>query len=156
MADSLNDYMYQYYQRLITGNAALSGAINVSRAAVGVEATTSSTSGATSSVSAPGADAIIASIVALPAGTYEVECTTFIAGTTVAALEADNMSFKIGATVIGKIMNPVPGTAGGNGLGEYRIRINLPAPATISVNSVAAATAGSVYKASIVANKIGF
>jgi hypothetical protein len=156
MADSLNDYMYQYYQRLITGNAALSGAINVSRAAVGVEATTSNASGVVSSVDAPGADTIIASIAALPAGTYEVECKTFITGATVAALESDNMAFKIGSTVVGKILNPVPSTTGATDLGEYRIRINLPAPTTISVNSVAAATAASKYKASIVASKIGF
>jgi hypothetical protein len=156
MPDSLNTNMSKFYQALVEGNLSLLGALSVTRAAVGNEATTSNTSGATSSVNAPGADATIASIVALAAGTYDVECTTFIAGTTVAATESDNMAFKIGSTVIGKIITPVPGTTGANGLGEYRIRINLPAPTTVSVNSVGAATAGSVYKASIVASKIGY
>lgn len=156
MPDSLNTNMQKFYQAVVEGNTNLLGAIAVSRAAVGNEATTSNTSGATSSVNAPGADTIVAQIASLPAGTYDVECMTFITGTTVASLEADNMAFKIGGTVIGKVLTPVPGTAGAQARGEYRIRINIASPTTISINSVAAATAGSVYKASIVASKIGY
>ncbi|MFF5977029.1 hypothetical protein ACFY7C_36615 [Streptomyces sp. NPDC012769] len=155
MADTLNDYMYAYFQRVVTGNAALSGAINVSRAAVGVEATTANTS-TTSSVNAPAAGATVASIANLTAGTYEVEVTSFITGTTVATLESDNMRFHIGATPAGVIINPVPGTTGATDVGSFSTRINLTATTTISVVAIGAATAGSVYKASIVAKKIGF
>lgn len=155
MADSLNDYMYAYYSRLVTGNAALAGAINVSRAAVGVEATTANTS-TTSSANAPGAGATVASIPNLSPGTYEVEVTTFITGTTVATLESDNMQFMIGAAASGKIINPVPGTTGASSNGVFHTRVNLAATTTLSVVAVGAATPGSVYKASIVAQKIGF
>lgn len=153
--ETLADYMYAYFQRLVTGNAALSGAINVSRAAVGVEATSANVS-TTSSVNAPGADAVVASIANLPGGTYEVDITTFITGTTVATLESDNMQFKVGSTASGKIINPVSGTTGATDTGKFSTRINIASPTTISVNAVGAATASSVYKASIVAKKIGF
>jgi hypothetical protein len=155
MADTLNDYMYQYYSRLVTGNAALSGAINVSRAAVGVEATTAFTGGGTPVV-APAANASIAQIAGLTSGTYEVEITTFISGTTVASLESSNMNFRIGGVANGVILTPVPGTSGANACGIFRTRINVVGPITISVNAIAAATAASNYVASIVAQKIGF
>ena len=147
--------MYAYYRALVTGNAALSGAINVSRAAVGVEATSAFTGGG-SPVAAPAANAAIASIAGLTSGTYEVEISAFITGTTVAALESSNMNFRIGGVASGVILVPVPGTSGANACGIFRTRINVAGPITISVNAIAAATASSSYVASIVAQKIGF
>ena len=153
--EDINYYMYQYYSRLVTGNAAMAGAINVSRAAVGVEATTAFTGGGTP-VSAPGVGAVVGQITNLAAGTYEVEISTFVAGTTVTPLDASNMQFKIGATAAGTILTPVDGTAGAKDVGKFRTRINLVGTTTITVNAIAAATAGSSYMASIVAQKIGF
>ncbi|GHF92110.1 hypothetical protein [Streptomyces griseosporeus] len=154
MPDSTNSLMNKFYQAVVEGNVPLLGAIATTRAANGVEASTSTT--ANGSVTSPGADAAIATTATLPAGTWEIEAKTFITGTTVAALESDNMKFKIGATAVATIINPVPGTTGATDTGEIRMRVNLPAPSPVSVASGAAGTTGAVYKASIVANKVGY
>jgi hypothetical protein len=154
MADSLNDLMYAYYQRLVTGNAALSGAINVSRAAVGVEATSSVTGAG--SVTSPGVAATIAQINPLPAGTWEIEIDTFILGTTVGALESDNLRLSVGGVPVATIIVPVNGATGGVNNSKFRYRLNQVAPAVVAVVTNVAGTVGSIYKSSIVANKIGF
>lgn len=154
MADTLNDYMYAFYQRLVSGNAALSGAINVSRAAVGVEATSSVTG--FGSANAPAADAVVGQIAALGSGTWEIEVNTFILGTTVGTLESGNMELRLGGVALGRIINPVNGVTGAVGNGVYHYRLNQAGTAALSVNAVAAATGSSIYKATIVANKIGF
>ena len=151
--DSLADYMYAYYQRVVTGNASMSGAINVSRAAVGVEATTALTGSGT--VAAPGAGVAVAAINGVATGTYEIEVTTFISGTT-AAVDATNMQFRISGAAHATILNPVPAAAGATGLGTFRTRVNLSSVTSLSVHAIAAATAGSSYSATIVAQKIGF
>lgn len=153
---SLQDDMKSFYTSIVTGVGSMFGAMNVSRAAVGVEATTSNITTGTTSVDQPGAGAAICSLNALAAGTYEVEISTLIIGTTVAALEADNMQFRIGGAASGKILNPVSGTTGATSVSRTRCRVNLTAPTTLSVNAVSAATAGSVYKATMVANKVGY
>jgi hypothetical protein len=154
MADTINDLMYRFYSALVTGTSSLSGAINVSRAAVGVEATTSVT-GAGSATS-PGAAATIAQIAALPAGTWEIMVDTFILGTTVGALESDNLRFSVGGAPVATIIVPVNGATGGVNNSKFTFRLNQLAPATIAVVTNAAGTVGSIYKSSIIANKIGF
>jgi len=146
--------MYLYYKALVTGDSSLMGAINVSPAVVGVSATSALTGGG-AVVAAPALGAAIATINGLTAGTWEVEVTTFVGGTT-AAVDASNMQFRVGATGSGTIITPVPGTTGATGVGTFKTRINLTGTSNISVNAIAAATAGSNYYASIVARKIGF
>jgi hypothetical protein len=108
----------------------------------------------TATVTSPGAGAAIATTAQLAAGTWDIEAITFIGGTTVASLEATNMRLLVGAAAIGRIMNPVPGTSGGIGTGQLRVRYVLAAPATASIIAVAAGTSGSVYSASIVAKRV--
>lgn len=109
----------------------------------------------TTTVSAPAAGAVIAVTPALAVGTYDIECITYIGGTTVATLEPTNMRALVGAAAIGRIMNPVPGTTGGVGTGQLRFRYVVTAGTpTASIIAVAAATAGSVYSASIVAKRV--
>lgn len=154
MADTINDLMYRYYSALVTGNSSLFGAINVSRAAVGVEATSSVTGAG--SVTSPGVAATIAQIVALPAGTWEIEVDTFILGTTVGTLESDNLRFAVGGAPVATIVVPVNGVTGGANNSKFRYRLNQPAPATVAVITNATGTVNSIYKSSIIANKIGF
>jgi hypothetical protein len=148
MADSLNDLLYKYYSAVVTGAGSIFGAINVSRAAVGVEATTS--------VTAYGADddaAAAATIAATPdlsAGTWEVNVYTLATGT-VSDTEAGNMKFHIGATPVATILTPIDTSTG-----HLQIRVNLAATAPVSVRAAATATVGSKYHASIVASKIGY
>jgi hypothetical protein len=151
---SLADDMKAYFSAIVTGSGSLFGALGVTRTAVGVEATTSTT--ANGSVTSPGAGGAIATTANLTTGTWEIECKTFITGTTVAALESDNMKFQVGATPIATVINPVPGTTGATDTGELRIRVNLAANSPVSINAGVAGTAGAVYKASIVANKVGY
>lgn len=106
----------------------------------------------TGKAAAPGAGAAIASVGPLPAGTYEVEITTFITGTTVANLESDNMELRIGGTPVERIINPVSGTTGATSQGKMKFRYD--GAAAISVNANAAATASSIYMANIVATRI--
>lgn len=119
--------------------------------AVGPANSTSATD--TSTVNAPGAGAVIAT-VALQPGTYDIECITFIGGTTSATLEPTNMRLIVGAALIGRIMNPVPGTSGAIGTGQLRVRYVLNSAANAQIIAVSAATASSVYSASIVAKRV--
>lgn len=105
-------------------------------------------------VTAPAAAANIAVTGNLPAGTWDIEVTTFIGGTTVAGLEINNMAFKLGNTQLTLLGNPVPGTAGATDMGKYRFRCDIPTPTPVSVIAVANATAGSIYFASIVATRV--
>lgn len=103
---------------------------------------------------APGAGTAIATSGNLAAGTWDIEVTTFIGGTTVANLEMNNMNLKFGATQLCLLGNPVPGTTGATDMGKYKCRIDVPAPTPVSVTAVAAATAGSIYFAHIVATRV--
>lgn len=105
-------------------------------------------------VAAPAAAAAIATTANLAPGTWDVEVSTFIAGTTVANLEMNNMNLKFGATQLCILGTPVPGTAGASGMGKYKCRIDVPAPTPVSVTAVAAATAGSIYFANIIATRV--
>lgn len=102
---------------------------------------------------APAAGAAIATTASLAVGTWDIEVSTFIGGTT-AAVEIDNMQLKLGATVISTILNPVPGTTGAVNSSQYRVRLQVGVAAAVSVNAIAAATAASVYAASIVATRV--
>ncbi len=105
-------------------------------------------------VTTPAAGANIAVTGNLAAGTWDVELTTFIGGTTVANLEMNNMAFKLGGTQLTLLGNPVPGTAGASDMGKYRCRVDIPTPTPLSVIAVALATTGAIYYASIVATRV--
>lgn len=101
---------------------------------------------------APGAGTVIATLTVPAQGTYEINVNTFIGGTTVAATEIDNMELFINGVSVGKIVNAVPGTAGATDVA--RTRFKYDGNSTIIVKANAAATAGSVYAANIIASRI--
>lgn len=153
MADSMTDYAYRFFRALVTGDSSLSGAINVSRAAVGVEATSSVIGYGEATTAAAGAT--VATTANIVGGTYEVEITTYVNGTLVAALDTSNMKFFSGAVDLGQLISPVFGTSSlGPGVAKYRVVVVGTVPFT--VKATALATTGAKYHARIVANKIGF
>lgn len=139
------------YAQRITGTAGGESASPI-EVALPVVARTTSTF-ADGKVTAPGAATNIALTSALDAGTWDVEVTTFIGGTTVATLEMNNMAFKIGSTQLTLLGNAVPGTAGATGMAKYKCRVDIATPTPLSVATIAAATAGSIYYASIIATR---
>jgi len=136
VGESLSALQYQFYSSSVNNVASTSVMAN-------------------GSTNAPAANAAIATTADLTPGTWDVEVTGTISGTTVATLEADNMRFKIGGTAVAAVLVPVPSTAGGNAAGRLKCRVNLAANAPLSVIANANSTASSVYKAQIVATKIG-
>lgn len=106
----------------------------------------------TGSVADPAAQETIAETAAIDQGTWDVAIRTVIAGTTVAALEIDNMEVVLDGVAKTRIMNPVPGTAGSTGPGEIQFRYD--GDGVILVRAAAAGTAGSIYAATIVATRI--
>lgn len=105
-------------------------------------------------VTTPAAAANIALTGNLAAGTWDIEVTTFIGGTTVASLEINNMALKFGGTQLTLLGNPVPGTAGATDMGKYKCRVDVPTPTPMSVVAVALATTGAIYYASIIATRV--
>jgi hypothetical protein len=106
----------------------------------------------TNKVAAPGAGATIATVGPLTSGTYEVEITTFIGGTTVANTEVDNMELRIAGIAVERIINPVPGTTGATN--TSKIKFKYDGASTVAVHANAAATASSIYTANIIATRI--
>jgi hypothetical protein len=101
---------------------------------------------------APGAGVDIAATTALDSGTWEIEITAMIGGTTVAALEAFNMEVLFNGSSKGRLINPVPGTTGATGPGYFKARYD--GAGIILIQAAEAATASSYYAATIVATRI--
>ena len=101
---------------------------------------------------APGAGVMIAQTTALEQGTWDIEIKSAIGGTTVAALEAFNMEVLFNGSSKGRIINPVFGTTGGSGIGEFKARYD--GAGIIRVNANEAATAASHYVATIVCTRV--
>lgn len=101
---------------------------------------------------APGAGVDIAVTPALDAGTWEIEITSTIGGTTVAALESFNMEVLNNGVSYCRVINPVPGTAGCVGQGHLKYRYDGGGP--ITVQAAEASTASSYYAATIIATRI--
>lgn len=151
MSGSLNDQMMAYYSAVVDGVGTLVGGQPAS-----IPASQQSTSlSDTNTVPAPAANGVLATVTVPTAGTYQVEVTSFIGGTTVASLEATNMRLRIAGTAVGRVVNPVPGTTGGVGIGSKRARIQATAGQVIDVVAVSAATASSSYTCDLVASRIG-
>ena len=101
---------------------------------------------------APAAGANIAATAALEQGTWEIAVTTYIGGTTVANLEIDNMEVTHAGAAYCRVLNPVPGTTGATNKGELKYRYD--GAGIVAVRAVAAATAASIYSATIVCTRI--
>lgn len=97
---------------------------------------------------APGINTTIAATTNLTAGTWDVTCYTNLSGTT-AGLDRPNLAFKIGSTVIATILSTMGGVTDG-----FKIRVQAAGTAPVSVASIVASTAGSVYRVTIVADKV--
>lgn len=158
--EAINTMQQQSYVKLGDGSWAqrITGTANGDSAAaievvIPVVARVTSTF-ADGKLTTPAAAAAIATSANLAAGTWDVEVTTFIGGTTVATLEINNMALKFGATQLCLLGNPVPGTVGATDMAKYRCRIDVPAPTPVSVTAVALATTGAIYFANIVATRV--
>jgi hypothetical protein len=113
-------------------------------------ATSSNSSGV---VAAPAAAASIATTGANPAGVYDVTATVFITGTTATA-DINNTRLLANGSTIGRIIAPINGTSGASANAVTTFRVNMTGAGTFSIIAVANATAGSVYAASIIANRV--
>jgi hypothetical protein len=96
----------------------------------------------------PGATTTIATIAAPPAGTYQVEVVTNVGGT-VAALDQANLTLTVGASVT-RLANGT-GSASSN-FGPFQFI--LGGATALTVATVAAGTASSVYGATIIATRV--
>lgn len=107
--------------------------------------------GDTGRVVGPAAGGAIVTVAAPPAGTYEVEVTTYYDGVPALAAEANNMELREGAVVRSDLI--APGVA--NVIGPIRTFILVLDGATaVSVNAVGAATAGVGYNAELVLRRV--
>lgn len=150
MAGSLNDDMLAYYQNLVEGTGTLLGGIPATTPVVQQSNSLSDTN----TVSAPAANAVLATVTAPATGTYQIEVVSFIGGTTVAATEINNMRLRVGGTAIGRVINPVAGTTGATANGSKRARVIATSGQVIDVIAVSAATASSLYACDLVATRI--
>lgn len=105
---------------------------------------------ATASTTAPGAGAALATLTTPPRGIYRVRAEVVLAAGTPAAAEDINVEIRRAAVqqkrmVLGR-------TVGGEHTAECVIEVD--GAQNISLNAVAAATAGVVYLASLTATKI--
>jgi hypothetical protein len=104
---------------------------------------------ATGSVTAPGVNGVIASIVAPPEGVYEVAVHIALTGTAETALA--NLSLRENATSVANLPS----------LSTFAQRIEIPqvevnaGGGNLNVVAIAAATAGAIYNVTLVATRVG-
>jgi hypothetical protein len=104
-----------------------------------------------SSVAAPGAGATIATL-ALPQGEWSISWQVSVSGT-VAAAEINNLQLEQNAVTLMKSVN---GNTVGQPYSQSPVTVSIPLGGqNVTVNAVAAGTAGSTYTAQIVASPIG-
>lgn len=114
-----------------------------------------SSAAASGQANAPATGATIAATASLPAGLYDVETTTHISGTTVAATDAANMTLFVAGSPFVKLITPVQGTSGAAATGVNRCRVLLATPGVIgAVVGASNATAASVYYATVIATRV--
>lgn len=138
------------YAQLITGTAGGASAAPLETVIPVIARATSIMASGEASAPASGAD--IAATVALDAGTWDIEIYSTIGGTTVAALESFNMRVLANGVDKGRIINPVPGTAGATGAGYRKFRYD--GAGIILVEAAEAATASSYYAVDIVCTRV--
>jgi hypothetical protein len=135
MVGSLSDQMKAYYDGAVDGSSGTSLSD-------------------TNVVTTPAANAVLATVTASATGVYQVEVTSFIGGTTVAATEINNMRLRVNGVAVGRVINPVPGTTGAVGIGGKRARIAATAGQVIDVIAVGLATTGAIYGCDLVASRV--
>lgn len=102
----------------------------------------------------PDALEVITSVTIVTAGLYEISGTVSVTGTSVVAVESNNMGLYQGSTArIAAI--PMPATTAGSPAVPYPTCVlNCAAADVISIKCVATATATAVYAASLVARQV--
>lgn len=106
------------------------------------------------SANAPAAAGVVATSGSLAIGTWDVEVWTLVTGTTVATADSGNMRLVQNATNLGTVITPVNGTSGATNTGYLKQRIQVTTAGAVTVAAIGAATANSVYSASIVATRV--
>jgi hypothetical protein len=103
--------------------------------------------GSAGSVAAPGAGAVIAALLTVPEGIYEITVVSWEGGV-IDALPT-NMYLAHGVTIVGILLStsqPVPGRFP---------RVTVHDGESVSINAAAAAGVGSIYNATLVATRVG-
>jgi hypothetical protein len=100
---------------------------------------------------APGAGAAFTTLVAPAAGTYEVAVTVGYDVGAPAAGEINNMKIQRGGV---DLYNPIQVLSVLNNIQTYRYRITFSGAQTLSVNAIAAGTAGVGYSGAILATRV--
>lgn len=110
-----------------------------------------------SSAAAPGALGTVATVTPGTAGLWEISGTISISGTTVAAAETNNMQLRATTTaILTNIPIGVNSTTGAPGAVPFGpVIVSLTAANTVNVVAVGAATASSIYGASIYCRLVG-
>lgn len=89
-------------------------------------------------------------------GLYDIECWLSISGTSVVAVESNNLQLKFGSAVLVDLLPYASSTSGTtNGVGPYKVRVMCDGVNAVTANAIASATATAVYAASLVATRIG-
>jgi len=102
------------------------------------------------SVTAPGAGSGVTTLAAPPAGVYDVTFAFFLSGTAETALA--NVRVRKGTT---NIVNTLPSITGAAAVVVRCPRVTLDGASALSIQSIAAATAGAVYSGWIIATRVG-
>lgn len=114
-------------------------------------ANTTTTLNASGKAAAPGAGAAIATLTTPAAQTYAVRVRVGLAGAVAIAADAANFQLQAGATVLGTFGNP--GAVGE--WGPYAFDVTVDGATSLTVNAIGAATAGTEYSATIIAEPLG-
>lgn len=110
-----------------------------------------------STASAPGAGGTVVSVTPGTAGLWEVQGATWVTGTVAAATDSNNMALYQTAT---SRYSPIPltitSTTASTGPTVFGpVVLNLSGTDTVTVKAIGAATASSVYQATLIARRVG-
>ena len=104
-------------------------------------------------VTTPAAAAALATTAALSTGTWDIEVTAFITGTT-ASVDIDNIKLTQNSNPLGVVVVPINGVTGATSNGKLRNRVQVGVSAPVIASAVALATTGAIYAVSITATKV--
>lgn len=151
---SLNDLEYAYYKAAVPATdlglaeSLGQGIVTTSRQAALNEQTKINAA----HVNAPGAGASVVNLNAAETGYYKVDVTVGF-GATAESTALDNFQFLVNGATNGNGMIPASNVA--NWMSQtFTFYASIAAGQNFSVNAIAAASASSVYKASIMATRI--
>jgi hypothetical protein len=107
---------------------------------------------ASGAATSPGATTVIATLAAPPAGLYQVGARAYVSGT-VAAADGDNVELMAGAAVLGVVL--VPPLANSTFDDPMFVTWRSNGATALTLQTIGAGTAASVYHGSIIATQIG-